>query len=197
MTTDVGIANTALRRLKANTITSFTEGTKSANCVNDLYDSVRDELLRAHNWNFATKREKLAQSATAPAFGYDNAYSMPSDWIRTVSAHPDDSGIGTVEFKEENQDDQNVILCDADDVYLRYISRVTDPNRMPADFVKAFARSLAEAMAMDLANSNTVRAECEKEAEILLRRAKSSDAMGSTPERRPSGSWATSRGGWR
>lgn len=197
MATEVGLANAALRRIGASIITSFTQGTKSSDCARDFYEDTRDELLRVHNWNFATKRVKLAQLSAAPAFGYDHAYALPSDWIRTISVHDNDAGLGTIEYKEESQNDQNVLLSSSDDVYLRYVARITDPNRMPADFRKALSRELASAMALDLSKSNTIKSECDKEAEALVRRAKSSDAMGSTPEARPMGSWAASRGGWR
>jgi hypothetical protein len=195
MATEVGIANTALRRIGATRITSFTEGSKSADCVNEFYAETRDDLLRSHNWNFATERVKLAQLTTAPAFGFEFAYGLPADWIRTVSIHDNDAGVGTIEFKEEFQDGQNVILADASDVYLRYIGKVTDPNRMPADFRTTLSRHLAAAMSVDLSKSNTIRSECEGEAAKTLRRAKSTDAMGASPERRPVGTWAGARNG--
>lgn len=193
MATDVEIANTALRRLGANRIVSFTDGTKSSDSVSEFYDETRDDLLRAHNWNFATQRVKLARLATVPAFGFSYAYGLPSDWLRTVSVHDNDAGDGAVEYKEEYLAGQNVLLCSAEDVYLRYVSKITDPNRMPPDFRLALSRKLAAAMAVDLAKSNTLQETCAKEAESITRRAKSADAMGSTPERRPRGSWADIR----
>jgi hypothetical protein len=197
MATDIGIANAALRRLGANTITSFTQGTKSANCANDLYVEARDELLRSHYWNFAQRRVKLAQLSKVPSFGFDFAYALPSDWIRTVSVFDNDAGVGTVEYSEEYQDGQNVLLSSATDIYLVYTARVTDPNRMPPDFRRALSRSLAEAMAVDLTGSNTLQQACAEEAKEFARKARSADAQGSTPRGRPRGSWATSRGGFR
>lgn len=161
----------------------------------DCYAETRDDLLRSHPWNFATKRVKLARSSTAPVFGFDYAYALPADWLRTVSAHDNDEGLGVIEFKEEQQTSARVVVTNAEDVYLRYVARVEDPNLMPADFRKALSRSLADAMAIDLAASNTIRDEVSKEASDLVRRAKSADAMGSSPERRPMGSWAASRYG--
>ena len=195
MADQVGIANTALRRLAANPIVSFADGTKSANCVNAFYEETRDDLLRAHAWNFATTRVKLAQLSADPAFGFDHAYGLPADWVRTVSVHDNDAGVGSIVFKEETQDDQNVLLSDAEDVYLRYVAKITDPNCMPPDFRRALSRALATAMALDLSGSNTIRDACDTEATKLLLRAKSADALGSSPEQRPRGSWATSRGG--
>ncbi len=93
MATEVGVANAALRRLGANIIASFTEGTKSANCATEFYEETRDGLLRVHNWNFATKRVKLAQLATAPVFGYDHSYALPADSGLRISRGRDHSGL--------------------------------------------------------------------------------------------------------
>jgi hypothetical protein len=95
MPSKVDIANRALRLIGGERITSFTQGTPNANKVTDLYDELVDDLLR-YPWNFATKRVKLAQSSTAPTFEFDHAYTLPSDWIYTVSVHGNDIGRATI-----------------------------------------------------------------------------------------------------
>ena len=88
-------------------------------------------------------------------------------------------------------------LASVETLFLRYVYKVTDPNRMAPDFRTAFIYALAVAMP-GIGNISAAReAELLKEAKSRLNRAKSADAMGSTPERRPTGSWHTSRGGWR
>lgn len=196
MSSDTDIANVAMRLLKAQRITSLTDGSNNANAANDVFTEVRDDLLRAHNWNFATKRQKLAQSSTAPTFEFENAYPLPADWMRTVSVHDNDAGAGTVIYKEEEVDDQGVIVTSADELWIRYIYRVTDPNRMAADFRVAFSYALALAIP-GVSNLSAAREDrLEKRAKRRLDKAKHSDAVGSTPERRPAGSWITVRGGY-
>ena len=158
---------------------------------------MRDDLLRCHNWNFATKRVELARSSTLPAFEFDYGYVVPSDWMRTVSVHDNDSGIGTIIYREENIAGERCILASTENVFLRYVAQVTDPNLMAADFRKALVTSLARDVALPISNSNSLREFYEKKAERDILRAKGSDALGSSPERRPAGSWVTSRGGWR
>ena len=196
MASDTGIANVALRLLKANRIVALTDGSNNANAANDVFASVRDGLLRAHNWNFATKRQKLAKSATTPVSGFDNAFPLPSDWIRTVHVHSNDAEAGNPPlYREEELDDGGVIVTDVDELWMRYIYRVTNPNRMAADFQAAFAHALAVAIPGVSNSSAAELAELRTEARSLLNRAKHSDALGSSPERRPPGSWITSRGG--
>ena len=92
MADDTAITNYALRLLKAQRITSLTDGSNNANAANDVFTQVRDELIRAHNWNFATKRQKLAQSSTTPTFEFDNAYPLPASVRDDVAAILDPLG---------------------------------------------------------------------------------------------------------
>lgn len=192
MPSKVDIANRAIRKVGGTRITSFTDGSPNANSIEDIYDELVDDLLR-YPWNFASKRVKLAQVATAPAFGFDHAYALPADWILTVSAHGDNIGDATIDYREEQQGGQNVLVTSCDEVYLRYVFRVTDPNLMSGDFRAALASALARDLAIPIAGSNALKADLEAEAEKNLAKARSTDALGSFPERRPRGSWANSR----
>jgi hypothetical protein len=192
MASETSIANVALRLVGGTRITSLTQGTPNANAVQDLYIHVRDELLE-YPWNFATKRVQLAKSTTAPTFGYDNAFALPSDWLYTISAHDNDEGVGTIDFRHEQVASQNVISSDVDKVYLIYTYKEIDPNLMTPGFRKALASALARDLAITVANSNILEDQLSKRATKDLARAKSQDAMGSFPEPRPRGSWANSR----
>lgn len=197
MSSDTGIANQALRLLKANRIASLTDGSNNANAAIDVFTEVRDDLLRAHNWNFATKRLKLAKSAAAPVSGFDNAFPLPSDWIRTVAVHDNDAEAGPPpRYREEEIADVGAIITDVDELWMRYVYRVTDANRMATDFRTAFAYALALAMP-GVSNLSAAREDAlERRAKTRLNRAKHSDASGSMPEQRPVGSWVTARGAW-
>lgn len=194
MSSDTDIANMALRLLKANRITALDDGSNNANALKDIFDEIRDEMLRSHFWDFAEKQAKLAKSSTAPIFDFDNAYPFPSDWIRTVSVHDNDAGTGSVLYREGEIDGQGAILSSSDELWMYYTYRVMDPNRMAADFRIAFAFALALAVP-GIPNMSAVREDLlEKRAKRKLGIAKHTDAMGSTPARRPVGSWAASRG---
>src|SRR3546814_13239477 len=64
-----GICNSALAKIGAARITALGEASRNASLCAELYDKCRDDLLRAHSWNFATARAKLARADTAPAIG--------------------------------------------------------------------------------------------------------------------------------
>ena|SRR3990167_1037347 len=194
---ETDVINAAARLVGATPITSLTDGTTTANVADDIYTELRDHLLRSHPWNFAIKRQKLAQSATDPTFEFDHAYPLPSDWLRTVSVHDNDAGHGTILYRMEQIGGQRAIVTSSDQVYLRYVSRVEDPNLMTPDFRRVLEVSLARDLAIPLASSNTLQEQLARQADRVMNQARSTDALGSSPELRPRGSWATSRGGRR
>ena len=195
MPAEVDIINVALRKVGATPITSRSSGTKTANAADDLYDEVRDALLRSHPWNFATKRVKLARIVTTPVYEYDYGYALPSDWMRTIQVSDNDQGVSSITHTMEIVASARAVLCNAEDVYLRYVSRVSDPNLMAADFRYALATWLAKDLAVPIASSNSLHEALAFELKVAIAKASSSDAAGAPAERRPRGSWANSRSG--
>lgn len=195
MASDTDIANVALRLLKAQKIV-FSDGSKNANVVDDVFEDTREDLLRSHNWNFATKRVKLTAGGTAPTFEFDNAFLFPADWLRTVSVHDNDAGAGALLYRHEEVNSVGSIITSADEVWMRYIYDLSTSTLMPADFRMAFSYALAVAMP-GISNLSASREDLlERSATRVLRRAKHADAVGSSPESRPAGSWVTVRGGY-
>jgi hypothetical protein len=197
MPSETDVVNVGLRLIGATTITSLSDGSTNANTADDIYSEIRDDLLRSHPWNFATKRVQLAQSATDPSFEFDHAYVLPSDWLRNISVHDNDAGHGTVLFRTEQVNGQLAIVSSSDAIYLRYVARVTDPNLMAADFRRALSLSIARDLAIPLASSNSMQEQYAVAVSSALARARSADGLGGFPELRPRGSWAASRGGFR
>ncbi len=191
------VINIALRRVGATPIVSLTDGSPSANAAGDIYAGLRDTLLASHPWNFATKRQNLAQSSTNPAFEFAHAYPLPSDWLRTISVHDNDAGHGIILYRMEQVNGQKAIVASSETIWLRYVAQITDPNLMTPDFLDALEFVIARDLAIPLASSNTLYEAMKDKAKSAIAQARSTDAMGSFPELRPRGSWATSRGGRR
>lgn len=196
MASDTDVANRAMRLLKANRIASLTDGTKNGNVAIDVFTEVRESLLRGHKWKFNKLFVELSRHATAPTFKYDHAYVLPSNWLRTYSLHDNDIGRGSVDFEEGEIEGVGVLLCSIENAFLKYGYTLVDPNRMSADFRTAFAYALAEAMPGISNISGPAWIDLKKDAKDKLRGAKSSDALGQPPDRRPAGSWAATRRSW-
>lgn len=196
MPSETDVINVGLRMIGGTAISNRTDGSTNANIVNDLYDEVRDDLLRGHNWNFATVRAQLAQMTVVPAFEFDHAYALPSDWLKTVSVHDNDAGTGTLFYRMEFNDGQRAILANTEQVFMRYVAQIVDPNLMAADFRMVLSTAIAAITALPIGASNTMAEAFSNKLDAMLGSAKAMDSQGSFPEQRPRGSWANSRGGY-
>tara|TARA_R110000803_G_scaffold141155_1_gene207640 strand:+ start:474 stop:1088 length:615 start_codon:yes stop_codon:yes gene_type:complete len=194
MSSETDVANVALRLIGQTPITNRTDGSTNGNVIDDIFDDTRDDLLRYSPWNFATSRVELARSGTIPAFEFDYAYVLPADWIRTISVHSNNAGHGSLLHRMEVIGSQRVIVCSADQVFLRYVKRETDPSLWSADFRRAMSLALARDLAVPISSSNTLQDQLSKQFERTMNRVRSADAMGGSPEARPRGSWANDRG---
>lgn len=191
MASEVGIVNVALRMLGAKRIAALTDDNENAKRANDVYEPLRDYLMRSHVWNFAVKRRKLGQLATAPTYEYDYAYQLPSDWLRTVEVHDNSAGTHQAIYRIE----ESKVLSDAPDIWLRYVAKITDPNQMTGDFRHTLSCLIARDLALPVTNSNTVRQEMKDEFKKVFRQARSADSIEDFPDSFPEGSWSTARQG--
>ena len=189
MASVVSICNSALVEIGEPRITSLTESNKPARECNEHYEEQRDNELREHLWNFAAERVKLAKLSSTPAFEFDNEFQLPADWLRTVTVHDNDAGRGTALYKLEGRK----ILSNAEDIYLRYVRRIVDPDEMTPDFREALAARLGRKLAVSLANSNEIAERMQIRHRRLILKAKSIDAIEDFPEQMPESSWVTAR----
>lgn len=200
MTTSTELVNTALRKVGAKRILDIGEAVPSAGIASDVLAQERDDLLRLHSWNFAMMRAKLGRLTATPAFGFEYAFVWPADCMRIVSVHNNDNGTGAVPYKAESIAQGGgyvaAILCDADEVWMRYVRRVTDPNLMAANFRQLLILRMARIFATATANSNTLYEMIDREIKDVTRHARSIDGIEDYPDRLPEGSWARSRTGY-
>lgn len=193
MASEVGICNAALQMVKhSKRITSLAQGTKEANACEVIYEELRDSLLEMHQWNFATKRQKLARLSEAPAFEWDYAYQMPSDYIRIVHLYGHPNGRGRIAYKIEG----DTIVTDETDVYARYIARISDPNKMRPTFRVALSKLIASRLATSLAQSRSGAKELYSEFLTQdLPTAKSADSLQDFELGLPESDWVAVRYG--
>ena len=190
MTSEVAICNAALAKVSNNRITSLTEGSTAGNLCNEMYERIRDRLLRRHIWNFNKKRVKLAQLSTAPVFGWTYAYQLPSDWVRNIAVHADSSGLSpTHDYETEGR----TILADHENLYLVYGARITDPNDFDDMFREALAYALAVELAVPLAKSATLRDRMDAAFQAYVMEAQTIDGQDDPPQYPPESGWADVR----
>ena len=145
MASTVEICNGALNQLGATTILSLTEDSKNARLCNSRYTQVRDALFRSHPWNCLQKRVQIAADATAPAWGFTYAYTLPADCLRLLKILDYDSN-----YKVEGRK----ILSNTSSMKILYVARVTDPNEYDELLRETLSASLGADIAFGVTSNN-------------------------------------------
>ncbi|WP_142849971.1 hypothetical protein [Telmatospirillum sp. J64-1] len=173
----IALCARALLKIGAGTITSFGEGTAEAEIAANLYPSTRDALLSSHPWRFATALTSLARLAAPPLADFRNAFQLPPDFLRALSAGIGGRGQGLSYRLAEQR-----LHCNADAVVLTYLFRPKEED-FPPFFSQALITRLAAEFCIPLTES-TARAEMlHKLAEEELRRARLVDSQQDEPAR--------------
>lgn len=121
---------------------------------------------------------------TTPAFGYSNAFLLPTDYLKTVEVDENET-----EFKIEG----GLLLTDEDSIEVRYIAQITDPTEFDSLFVDAFAALLASNLAYAITSSRSVEAQKLEIFKTKLREARSIDGQEGTPEDMVDDEWILAR----
>lgn len=163
----VQVTNMALVLLGDDPIASMTQGTKASTLADALFETERDATLGSYEWNFATKRQSLAQLTAVPSFGYAHAFQLPDDCIRVLEVYP--AAPYAVEGRQ--------LLCDLAAVKIRYTRRVTSPSEWSPTFKNSLAARLAWQMSYALTESVQVHDRFERRFLATLNDARTADAQ--------------------
>jgi hypothetical protein len=184
MASIVGICNSALIKAGAEPILSLTENSKAARLCNEQYEKLRDEVLRAHPWNFAIHRVCLARLSVSPSFEFAYQYQLPSDCLRVLRM-----AFAGSTFKIEGRS----LLTDEPTAKILYIRRELDPQRFDSQFREALAYRIAADLAFPLAASTTLSQALWRLYEQQLATARSMDGQEGTPDNLQADAWINSR----
>ena len=186
MASDVGIANAALRKLGQSPITSFSENSKAARLANERYAELRDELLSRHPWNFALKRASLAADAVDPTWGFDFAYTLPSDWLKLIE-------IDNPARYPYHIEGRKVITDITAPLKILYIFQVTNVIEMDVMFRQALAAELAADVAEAITGSSEKVDRLRAISAGKIRASRVPDGQEHSPERVEASEWLDAR----
>lgn len=170
----VSICSNALLMLGAQTISDFTESTDRARLCSNLFPSVRDKLLREHNWNCAVKRVLLAPDIDKPPFGYANSFTLPADCIRILTVNEDYYPDYAIEGKK--------ILSNDNNVQLKYIFQNEDVTTYDSSLIDLLELAMASKLAYAITQSTSLAQFRLQEYEMALKTAKAIDGQENPPE---------------
>lgn len=174
---DIALCSRALIRIGAAPVASFGDGTAESEIAGALFGPVRDALLSAYSWSFATGQVELSALEAPPAADYANAFQLPSDFLRALSAGTGGRGRG-LNFRIA----RNAVHTNASSVLLTYIFRPAE-EEFPPYFDAALIARLAAEFTIPV-TENTSRAEAMfRLAEGEFGRARQIDAQQDSPGR--------------
>jgi len=183
----VDICNEAMDLLGAATITALTENSKEARLCNRRFETVRDAVIRAHPWNVAITRATLAKDATAPAFGFANQFSLPTDpyCLRVLSFWNSnvDSDVAAYDSQVMFKIEGRKVLSNEGSCKITYLARVTDTEQYDPLLSSTIAHKLAAETAYAITGSNSVTQGMQQLYELRLKEARSIDAMEGVPDK--------------
>ena len=186
MASAVGISNAALGKIGAGTLLALTDASPEGRLALRTFAELRDQLLRAHPWNFATKRASLAASSTAPVWEYDNAYVVPSDFLRVL----DVSNPQLMDYRVERVEDATVIVTDISaPLKIKYTAQITDADSMDPSFREALSALLAREWAEPLTGITSLGQQAAAMYDKKLQEAKAVDGQEQTPAESTNFSW--------
>lgn len=191
MATDVTIVNAALIRLGETTVTALSDDTKPGRLANAIYADLRDAVTRAHPWNFALARAELTANASAPTWGYANAYDLPGDpnhclRVLAVDGEDEQAGRWTVEGRQ-------ILSNLSSPIRIIYLRRISDPADTDPLFREALSARLARELAEALGKSTSLQQAMAELYDAKLREARSADGQEGTPDVLAAETWLSAR----
>jgi hypothetical protein len=173
----IELCSSALMKIGANGIGSFEDGTAEARIARSLYPLIRDALLSAHPWSFATATARLARLADEPVADFGHAYALPNGFLKALGAGPDGRGRGLI-----YQIAGGRLLTDAEDVTLTYLFRPGE-GAFPPFFSAALVTRLAAEFCIPLTENSSRAERFHHLAENELKLARLIDSQQDTPPR--------------
>jgi hypothetical protein len=152
MNSPVDIANQALIILGEKQIVSFDDGTTAANIMSVMYEPVKRNVLRMHEWGCATRVSRLALLQDAPVDPYWHfAYAKPDETIRIIDVFSD----GICRYnRREWQVEEDVIVSRIGNAIARYTYDIPEP-KLDAHVEALLVARLALDTAYSITASNT------------------------------------------
>lgn len=186
-TSQLALYNKALVHLGERRLGSLTEQREPRRILDGLWNDAVVFCLGQGLWRFAKRVSQVDSSVNlTPAFGYNYAFALPNDWIRTVvvSSSPNLDPPLAQYFEEAG-----FIYANSTPIYLSYIS-IDDSyggnmGKWPASFVEYVGYRLASQAAGKIPGTDGKAAEMATAEKNQKRNAKGTDAMNDPPGQPP------------
>lgn len=190
MTTDIDICNMALSHIGARSaISDFQEASVEAQQCRLLYAPARDAVLREHPWNFATRRQALAEM-NRDAVGWGYGYALPTDCLVARSLVTDRPDLPPIPFEVLG----DALYTDQEQAVLTYTSRVIEVRLFDPMFVVALSWRLALDLVPSITGSKTIQQTIQRIYRNEIAAAQAADSAEGAADRVHAVDWIRARG---
>jgi hypothetical protein len=159
---EVTICNQALGWLGEPNITSFEDGTKAAGLCKVNYPILRDAVIEARGWYFASVTYVSAsvgepgEQPDFPAWGDGFVHAIPADWLQVFQVYTNIDGPEKVQAQWYREG--NYIVANSNRVYMKGVTSVEDSKDFSVLFTQALAARIAADLAIPLTGDKTMQA---------------------------------------
>jgi hypothetical protein len=187
------IVNLALTRLGQDRVISINDDVEAARVMRSLWDFTRDAVLASYPWKFAIKRTSLPALAAAPAYGWEQQFTVPEECLRLVQVG--DDYVFYTGLLETFQLEGGVILTnEGAPLRLRYVERVTNVGLWPVLFGRVVAMQLAIDACEKLTTSSAKQQALNEAFALAVAQARKQSAIERPPQRVDNSDWLNARG---
>jgi hypothetical protein len=198
MAIKLDVYNQALLHLKTRRLRALTDARSERRDLDAVWSPTIDYMLERGMWTFAIRAQQWMSSDTIdPEFGYRFAYEKPDDYVRLADIGADERYGWTLDdYSEEG----GIFYCDADPLYVRYVSSGAAYGRDLGKWTPAFTAAVEWELAWRAGghigyNSADTKLMIGKERKRALNEAKGSDAVNQPMGQLPAGRLTRARGG--
>ena len=197
-TNQLAIYNIALLAIGERALTALTDDVHSRHLLDEVWDrgaGALEYILEQGYWHVAIRSAEIDKSSSiTPAFGFQNAFDVPSDFIRLVQISGGEFfSDPLMNFDREAQ----YWYANVDPIFIRYVSDHTsygtDLSLWPETLTLYAGYYLATQIAPSMTNDIDLES-LEKRTRIKLNDARSKDAQQEPTRFPPFSAWNRARG---
>ncbi len=182
MASTVDIWNLALNLVGGEFVVDPLEKSTEADLCRLHYPYALDFVLESRDWNFATKRIEVAESASIePVFGFQSSFKIPTDSARVIEVWDNKRGDQNTRYTNNGlqwqQEGEYISANTSGQIWVKYIEKVEDPNRFTSSFITALSTYLAYRLAIPVSANRTLKTDLIAEYNALLDEASANDGM--------------------
>lgn len=193
MPSKTAILNRALRLLGQPPLVTDPDAAQEHAAAGDVVSAWDDELgtvLAAAEWDCCKRRSSIEADATAPAFGFLYAYTIPPECVRVWKL--DESHGADVEYEIENG---KILTNVPAPLKLHWLSTLTTGDQFDEALATAFAFKLAASCALKITGSQQLADNMDEAYRSAIAKAHRIDAAQGNldAKRAPQTTWLTER----